>query len=798
MGITRRLGLLTGSLLIAFWLQTTPAAAATWEILCGGAAAKDDRFPADAEILRAAQVSEQRLRDTADRTDRLDDVFALLELPASTAAQPAVEALARYCSAAGEAMRRSPEGSQYQAQRYLMTAYRQAAGAGLDPVTSRAAFRFGLGSVASPIGAGLRGTERGRRRGSEFVAEEARQAQLVEDDSCATLAAANLEAASNTYLSALALQCAATAATRSGDWALSAAASLRLARLGLAWSETLPDEAEELRRHGVDTALSAVTVAARVQDPLLREELLGRLMGTAIDLGGGRDPRLRPAMEAIRLGRPGESYLTGLPYALQARLALLDGRSAEARSLLGEALLVESQAPLPARVPEYYLLMAAADPQNRQRHVFAAYAALENMRPLLPRLDPLTEESSFALYMRPVFESAAEVQLASAADGAESQVRAAQEIIETFRQAELQSAVGSECLPPREPLRPEALRRGEIVLYPILLPDRIELLYLSGTEAAQGKARYRRLPPNLSANRRDVTRLVEALVLSLSSREDERWQAPARHLYQLLIAPIEGRIEPDSMLVVIPDGPLRALPFAALIASDGQFLIQKTRLGVAPALAYLQPGTSERQGPINVVAASLQQRVNLPAGRFPPLAGTAAEAKVAADSGKPGLYLPDFRKADLVAALARGNVDVLHLATHASFNGRADRAFIVANEEVIRLPELREIIERNRARGDALDLLVLSACETAVGDDQASMGLAGATVQAGALSAIASLWQVDDLGTSALMREFYAHYRRGRSRSEAIRDAQLALLQGGGDNARPRIWGAFELLGAWR
>jgi CHAT domain-containing protein len=114
------------------------------------------------------------------------------------------------------------------------------------------------------------------------------------------------------------------------------------------------------------------------------------------------------------------------------------------------------------------------------------------------------------------------------------------------------------------------------------------------------------------------------------------------------------------------------------------------------------------------------------------------------------------------------------------------------------LSELRTLIAQNRTRGEELDLLVLSACETAVGDDEASMGLAGAAVQAGATSAIASLWQVNDAGTAELMRQFYGRYRDGRSKSEAIRDAQLALLDAGGENANPNIWAAFTLLGAWR
>lgn len=78
------------------------------------------------------------------------------------------------------------------------------------------------------------------------------------------------------------------------------------------------------------------------------------------------------------------------------------------------------------------------------------------------------------------------------------------------------------------------------------------------------------------------------------------------------------------------------------------------------------------------------------------------------------------------------------------------------------------------------------------------MGLAGAAVQAGARSAIASLWPVNDAGTAELMKFFYQLYRDGRSKSAALREAQLRLIEAGGMNADPNIWAAFTLLGAWR
>ena len=207
------------------------------------------------------------------------------------------------------------------------------------------------------------------------------------------------------------------------------------------------------------------------------------------------------------------------------------------------------------------------------------------------------------------------------------------------------------------------------------------------------------------------------------------------------------------------------MPFAALVDADGKFLIERTGLAIAPALAYSQPGRARTTRPLAIVAAALEREVVLPAGTFAKLEGTRAEAQAAA--GPDAKVIDNFRKADLQSALGRGAVDVLHLATHAAFNGRSDRSFIVANDEAIPIADLRGLIQSGRARGDDLMLLVLSACETAIGDDQASMGLAGAAVQSGAESAVASLWEVNDTGTVALMRAFYERYRSGMGRAAA-------------------------------
>ena len=780
------------------------AEAAVSDNLCNpSASAPTTRYPSDDSLRRMTATTEAELAKRGP-SGQFQDLMQTIEAPATDAQKPAVAAMAEYCAAAGELMRVSAQGSQLQAQFYLLSAFRMARGAGLPETASVAAYRLGLVSLSGPTTTGVRGAKV-TRGGTVAAVRDAETVSTAPTPAgggpCDILVSPTALFSTNLSLSLASLGCSAEQARAAGDNRTAALANLRLARLRLAVADANSDAAAEFRPQAWQAAAAGLDAAVQIEDPVLRAEALGRLASAALDARAGPAPEMAAVVAQIRAAQPDSPYAQAFAYAIEARMALASGDAPAARRLMDKALLMESQRALPARLPEWRLLMADMDPAHHDEHVLAAYDALEAIRPLLPRFDPLTEETAFSLYMRRVFQGAVDVQLASAQGQAEMiRVKGAQEIIEAYRQAELQSVFGSECIPPREPLRPENLAAGEVLLYPILLQDRLELLYVTG--GAGGATTFRRLPPNRAVDRQAVSRLVETMVLSLSGDEDDNWRAASRKLYDLLIKPIEGELKPGALLAVVPDGPLRGLPFSALLDQDNKFLIQRTRVTVAPALAYSQPGATQQGQKLQVVAASLEMEVNLPAGDFEKLEGTGDEAKLAAVvDGKRverAWVIENFKKVDLTRALTDEHVDILHLATHASFNGRSDRAFIVANGEAILLSELRAMLAQNRTRGDELDLLVLSACETAVGDDDASMGLAGAAVQAGARSAIASLWPVNDIGTSELMKGFYEKYRAGDSKSAALREAQLAMIAQGGVRANPNIWAAFTLLGAWR
>ncbi len=698
---------------------------------------------------------------------------------------------ARYCIAAAKALRTAPWGSRAEAQAYLLIGLRRAEAAHDAALAGLAAYRLGLTAATSSVATGTRGARRMVAAPGEATGAPD---ESPTSDPCATILDAGFVRLPARGQARAALLCAAARARAGGDDALAALAQLRLARGALTAAARAPFAAQSLRDEANASAVAGLADAQRIGDARQRALLIGRLAEAALDAGNLDRSIILAGAVAMRSAEPAVPETLAAAAGIEGRLAIAQGATGVARASFQRAVFIESTRPQPLRLAEWLLWLARAEPARHAELVVAAYRALQSVRPLLPAADPLTEESTFAKLMQPVFEAAVAVELGRPADADPvAQIDKLQQIVEAYREAELQSAFGSNCVPSRDPVRPAALGGGEMLLYPILLDDRVELIVSTGSGAA---AHYERLPIGERASRAEVKRLVSDLVASMSEGGGDGWREPAARLYQLLIAPIEARLSPGGTLVIVPDGPLRALPFAALVDAGGKFLIERTRLSIAPALAYSQPGRTRDGRKLDVVAAALEREVALPAGTFPKLEGTHDEAQAAA--GPAGKVIENFHEADLRTALGRGHVDVLHLATHAAFNGRSDRSFIVANDEAIPMADLRGLIQNGRARGDELLLLVLSACETAVGDDQASMGLAGAAVQAGAQSAIASLWEVNDIGTLALMKGFYTRYRGGMGKAEALRGAQLELIAGGGDLADPQIWAAFTLLGGWR
>jgi CHAT domain-containing protein len=363
----------------------------------------------------------------------------------------------------------------------------------------------------------------------------------------------------------------------------------------------------------------------------------------------------------------------------------------------------------------------------------------------------------------------------------------ARNTIEQFKTAELRDYFGDECVAGVQP-RSTALERvspNTLIVYPILLPDRTDVLVSLPTGIKRVE---------VPVTGPDLEQRVRIFRNALHDRDPLRYLHHAQTLYTWLIRPFEaemaaGRIQ---TIVFVPDGALRLLPLAAL--HDGQqFLVEKYALALTPSLTLTNPRPLP-PGKVQVLAAGVAGAV---AGS-PPLPRVAEELfRIQQLSHGTVLREQDFSPERLDTALRQGAFDIVHLAAHGHFAAEAAESFLLTAQGKLTMPRLAQIVGRLRFRDRPLELLTLSACETASGDDRAALGLAGVALQAGARSAVATLWLVHDEAAAVLMEAFYRSlYTPGVSRARALQQAQLTLLKDP-TYADAFFWAPFLLLNNW-
>ncbi|HEY9300479.1 MAG TPA: CHAT domain-containing protein, partial [Phormidium sp.] len=183
---------------------------------------------------------------------------------------------------------------------------------------------------------------------------------------------------------------------------------------------------------------------------------------------------------------------------------------------------------------------------------------------------------------------------------------------------------------------------------------------------------------------------------------------------------------------------------------------------------------------------------------FSALPGVKAEVNQIATGVPSKIFLnQEFTENNLQSQIAQTAFPIVHLATHGQFSSNPEETFILTWDNKIKVKDFENLL-RFRERGNAtpIELLVLSACQTAAGDNRAALGLAGVAVRSGARSTLATLWSVKDESTAELMTQFYELLSQGTSKSEALRGAQLKLLKQPKYN-HPFYWSPFILVGNW-
>ncbi|HEY9667488.1 MAG TPA: CHAT domain-containing protein, partial [Coleofasciculaceae cyanobacterium] len=283
--------------------------------------------------------------------------------------------------------------------------------------------------------------------------------------------------------------------------------------------------------------------------------------------------------------------------------------------------------------------------------------------------------------------------------------------------------------------------------------------------------------------------------------------ALAKQGYDWLIQPFEDAIKASGVktLVFVLDGPMLNLPLAVL--HDGEkFLVEKYAIAQTPGLQLLDSKPLEK-GQLTALKAGLSapRKLTLSPSKevveFSPLPNVERELKeIREEVSGEVLFNEEFTTDAIQQAIDSVSFPVVHLATHGQFSSKAEETFILTWDGVLQVNQLGKLL-RGREEGGrkAIELLVLSACETAAGDERAALGLAGVAVRAGARSTLATLWVVDDQSTADLMIRFYEELKDPQiSKAEALRRAQVWLMQKDNNQyEQPYYWAPFVLVGNW-
>ncbi|MGL5078812.1 MAG: CHAT domain-containing protein, partial [Waterburya sp.] len=331
------------------------------------------------------------------------------------------------------------------------------------------------------------------------------------------------------------------------------------------------------------------------------------------------------------------------------------------------------------------------------------------------------------------------------------------------------------------------------VIYPIILkqqlaiilklPRQQELRYYS---TAIPQEQLERTIEQLQSYLPDVTRTSEVNKLS-------------EEIYELLIRPLENDLQDNKIetLVFVLDSSLRNIPMSILYdRQQQQYLVEKYAISLAPGLQLVE-AKPIYNSPIKVLAAGISQRRLVEGQEFASLMNVKQELSQiqARTTNSKELLNNQFTQASLQNELQNNSFSILHLATHSQFSSKLEDTFILAWERLLKIEDLVNLLQTNYSNNlNPIQLLVLSACQTAKGDQLAALGLAGITVRAGVNSTMATLWSVDDLSTTQIMNQFYEELNNGVPKAKALQKAQLAFFN---QEKRPYFWASFILLGNW-
>lgn len=485
---------------------------------------------------------------------------------------------------------------------------------------------------------------------------------------------------------------------------------------------------------------------------------------------------------------------------------------------------------------------------------------LETIRPDLP-IEVENGRTSFATLLQPIYVGLADLilqrQQSPDIAGRKASALAAIGALELSRQAEMQDYLGERCAVVSDTAGEQGLPAGVAVLYPLVLDDRLELLLKSGNSATSHTVKVnpdnlRRLSQDMADGLRSydtddflspAQQLYNALLRPLEA------ELKAAHTQTLIIAS-DGFLRPIPM-AALHDGKEFLVekyalgtvtgmsmtdqndPNSAVVSSlmaglskPGPVLekMDLSKLGAISKVADANTRTGGSSAAPNTTPGPLSRSLNLRSMRkrelaLPSTPAASAGAATRLATLSEALKLPgvetelnalsktmkgtqllnsDFTVARFGKEATSGSYRILHIASHGIFGGDANSSFIMAYDDVITMNGLQSLLTSDNVKQSPIELLTLSACETAEGNERAPLGFSGAAIKARARSALGTLWPVADDAARQLMSTFYTGLTAKKSsKAVALREAQVELLRQP-ETAHPFFWAPFTLVGNWK
>ncbi|MBE9031277.1 CHAT domain-containing protein [filamentous cyanobacterium LEGE 11480] len=396
---------------------------------------------------------------------------------------------------------------------------------------------------------------------------------------------------------------------------------------------------------------------------------------------------------------------------------------------------------------------------------------------------------SFRESVEPVYRELVDLLLDN--QPSQSALKQSRDLIESLQLAELDNFFREACIDQVQQI--DQLDPKATVVYPIMLPDRLAVIL---SQAGQPLRYYVTSKPQAKIDR-ILSDGLAALnpVTGVGDRE-----IALETLYDLLIRPAEQdqAFKQTETLVFVLDGKLRNIPMSALYDRQSQqYLIEKYAVTLSPGMQLLTNQALEANQLKAIIAGISESRSG-----FTALPAVEQEVQRIADRvGSSPLVNQSFTSQALAQQVQdpENSINVVHLATHGQFSSNLEDTFLLTWDGHINIKELSELLKAREGKdNEAINLLVLSACDTAIGDDRSVLGLAGLAVKSGARSTVASLWPVRDQVAAQLMEQFYDNLKQtDMNKAEALRQAQIQLIRQT-DFKHPFFWSPFVMVGHWQ